>query len=126
MLENFRGSGNSRKGELEFDEVERAKIYWIKKTQYETFNDEIKSLQDKKCVRMGSKIGILYPKLDEFGVLRANSRIERADFVNYNSKYPIILPRGHIVTQLIVRYYHEKGNHTRGINGLLADISANF
>ena len=75
---------------------------------------------------MGSKIGILYPKLDEFGVLRANSRIEGADFVNYNSKYPIILPRGHIVTQLIVRYYHEKGNHTRGINGLLADISANF
>ena len=30
--------------------------------------------------------------------------------------YPIILPRGHSVTNLIVKHYHELANHSAGTN----------
>ena len=73
-----------------------------------------------------SIIGLLCPKLDEEGILRSDTRLEHAEFLNFNSKYPIILPKRHRVTELIIKEYHEKGNHTRGTNATLSDISSKF
>ena len=74
----------------------------------------------------GSKIRVLCPKLDKKGILRSDTRLEHAEFLNFNSKYPIILPKRHRVTELIIKEYHEKGNHTRGTNATLSDIHQNF
>jgi len=52
--------------------------------------------------------------------------MESAEFLNFNTKFPIILPRGHKITQLIVKDFHEAGNHVRGTNGTLSDISTQF
>ena len=64
--------------------------------------------------------------MDDDGILRAQSRINGAEFLNYDTRCPIILPRGTRITQLIVKQYHEDGNHVRGTNGTLCDISSRF
>ena len=126
FLNNCRGKSGKRSGELEFDEIETAKNFWIKKAQNDEFKLEMAQLAKEGRVRSNSKIAALCLQLDELGILRVNSRIENAELVNFNTKYPIILPQGHRITQLIVNFVHDQGNHERGTNGTLADISSEF
>ena len=52
--------------------------------------------------------------------------MENADYLSFDVKYPIILPRGSWITKLIVNYYHEKDHHVAGQNQTLAKISQRF
>ena len=36
--------------------------------------------------------------------------------MSYDGRSPIILPRGHWVTKLIVKHYHELATHSAGTN----------
>ena len=49
-----------------------------------------------------------------------------ADFLPYDARYPIILPRKNWVTKLIVKFFHEKDHHAGGTNQTLAAISSRF
>ena len=49
-----------------------------------------------------------------------------AECLPYYTRFPMILPRGHWVTTLIVKHYHEKGYHASGTNQTLADLSSRF
>ncbi|XP_055585157.1 uncharacterized protein LOC129738006 [Uranotaenia lowii] len=53
----------------------------------------------------------LTPLLDEFGVLRVDGRIGVSDAVSNDVKFPVILPRNHRVTFLIIDHYHQKFLH---------------
>lgn len=44
----------------------------------------------------------------------------------YDVKHPMLLPRKHHVTDLIIRFYHSQGLHVRGVNATLADIRQRF
>ena len=44
------------------------------------------------------------------GILRAGGRLENATLSN-NQKYPIILPKSHPVTDLVVMMHHEEQGH---------------
>ena len=52
--------------------------------------------------------------------------MEHADYLPFDVKYPIILPRGNWITKLIVNYYHENDHHVAGQNQTLAKISQRF
>ena len=69
---------------------------------------------------------MLHPKLDDNGLIRSNGRLGNAEYLDYDTKYPIILPRGNWITQLIVRHYHEKGYHVAGTNHTLSALSQRF
>ncbi|GIY25713.1 uncharacterized protein CDAR_263721 [Caerostris darwini] len=56
------------------------------------------------CLR--SKILSLNSFLDNSGILRVGGRLRHAN-IAYGHKHPILLPKRHILTDLIVRYYHE-------------------
>ena len=43
-----------------------------------------------------------------------------------DTRFPIILPRGHWVTKLIMKNYHERGNHAAGVNFILCKLSERF
>uniref|UniRef100_A0A182XPY2 Integrase catalytic domain-containing protein n=1 Tax=Anopheles quadriannulatus TaxID=34691 RepID=A0A182XPY2_ANOQN len=45
------------------------------------------------------------------GVLRVNSRICKAKQIDLNARYPIILPKSHAVTELIINDYHRRFGH---------------
>ena len=70
----------------------------------------------KKELPTHSKLLCLCPKLDSAGVIRADGRLTYAEFLPYNVRYPIILPRKSWITKLIVKYHHELGNHIARIN----------
>ena len=64
--------------------------------------------------------------MDESGVIRSTSCLEFAEYLPYDTKFPIILPRGQWVTKLIVKSYHEEANHSAGVNFVLAQLSQRF
>lgn len=49
------------------------------------------------------------------GMLRANTRLRFSDDLPEETKFPIILPKNHPVTKLIVKYHHEKEGHEMGL-----------
>ncbi|XP_055589064.1 uncharacterized protein LOC129741366 [Uranotaenia lowii] len=51
------------------------------------------------------------PTIDEFGVIRVDGRMQAADWMQHDAKYPIILPRDHRITHLILDWYHRHYGH---------------
>ena len=66
------------------------------------------------------------PLLDDQGMIRSDSRLRFVDYLPYDARFPIILPRGHWITRLIVRYFHELANHSAWINFVLAQINQRY
>ena len=52
----------------------------------------------------------LDPFTDCDGVVRVGGRLQRAQ-LEYLEKHPALLPKGHHVTDLVVRHYHGQVHH---------------
>lgn len=117
---------NRLSGELNSDEFRDSEIVIIKACQQQAFPDEYKALVQKKSLSCGSKLLVLNPCLDEDGLIRSNSRLVNADSLSHDARYPIILPRRHGVTRLIVKFAHETGLHVSGTNGTLFELSQKY
>ena len=61
---------------------------------------------------------------DSSGVLRCKGRLANADIAN-DTKFPIILDKGHAITRLIVKECHEKCRHG-GVNSTLTELRAKY
>ncbi|XP_053691407.1 uncharacterized protein LOC128739932 [Sabethes cyaneus] len=104
---------------LSQDELTTAEIIVFKEVQQAVYEDEInllaRNLQlptDKQHkLERTSKICKLSPFLDTQGVLRMESRILEANYLPLDFKNPIILPKGHPGTDLLIDWYHRKFNH---------------
>ena len=59
-------------------------------------------------------------------MIRSDGRLTYTEFLPYDVRYPIILPRKNWVTKLIIKHYHELGNHIAGTNQTLASLSTRF
>ncbi|KAK3736479.1 hypothetical protein QZH41_005829 [Actinostola sp. cb2023] len=113
-------------GELTSEEITDAEVYIIKKAQRESFKEEYLALSEDKELPRHSKLLALKPTLDEDGLLRSDGRLVNADYLPYDTRFPIILPRKNWVTKLIVKDHHEKGNHRLGTNQTLSSLSTRF
>ena len=102
------------RGELSPEEVSDAEINIIKTAQRDGFSAEFKLLSCGKILKIDSKIIGLQPKIDDDGLMRSDGRLKFAEFLPYDVRYPIILPRKNWVTKLIVKHHHEKGFHVSG------------
>ena len=114
---------NRTSGELLSDKLKRAEVQIIYHTQVTEFTDEWKALSCRKHLQSSSKLLGLQPKLDDDGLMRCDGRLKHAEFLAYDVRYPIILQRRNWVTKLIMKEYHERGNHATGINQTLAALS---
>ncbi|XP_062714039.1 uncharacterized protein LOC134290847 [Aedes albopictus] len=95
-----------------------AEITIFKLVQRESYPDEIAALSTKASNETGqeaigkqSSIYRLMPILDENGLLRERGRIGAAGDICYSVRHPIILPRKHQVTELLVYRYHQQYRH---------------
>ncbi|XP_062566817.1 uncharacterized protein LOC134229115 [Saccostrea cucullata] len=113
-------------GELNAEEIEGAETQIIRTAQKCEFHCEYTLLKQNKPLEQNSKLLCLNPVIDEDGLLRCDGRLKYAEFLPYDVRYPIILPRNNYVTTLIIKYYHEKGNHVTGTNHTLSMISSRF
>lgn len=104
---------SSRDQHLQPCEVERAKKYLCRQAQREVFSSEIEALETGKEIAKSSSIWKLNPSIDDEGLLRIVGRIDNADIVPWCTRRPIILPRRHQLTDLILHYHHRAVGHQR-------------
>ncbi|GFX79203.1 integrase catalytic domain-containing protein [Trichonephila clavipes] len=93
-------------GFLKTSELTNAMYILIKSVQIVEFNNEINALKRNQSPSCRSKILSLNPFLDCSNILREGSRLRHANLA-YGHKHPILLPKRHILTDLIIRHYHE-------------------
>ena len=94
--------------------------------QQEAFRAEYTALTNKCQIHPTSKLLLLSPFIDEDGMLRSDTRIKYAEYLMYDTCFPIVFPRKHHVTKLIVRKHHEVNNYAAGTNHLLSIISNKY
>ncbi|XP_015765556.1 PREDICTED: uncharacterized protein LOC107344425 [Acropora digitifera] len=124
FLENCCLSKDQRiTGELTIDEIRNAENQIIVQAQQQAFPDKYGMLAQGKNLPHSSKPLRLRPVLDED---KLDGRLRYAECLPYDTRFPIILPRGQWVTTLIVKHYHEKGYHASGTNQTIADLSSRF
>ena len=66
----------------------------------------------------------LAPYLDEYGLLRVGGRLQRAG-LSFEQTHPLILPKRHELTGLLIDSYHRTSLH-RGYNYVLARLRERF
>ena len=115
-----------RRSSLCCDEIRDSEVALIKQAQVEELSDELAKLRRKGSVPERSQLSALFPKLDSDGVMRVTGRLSLNESLHYDVRYPIILPRKHVITKLIVQHYHELGKHVAGVNHILAMVSERF
>ena len=101
------GLGHWRDGEIE--EGETAIIRYL---QGQYFGQDFRTLETKRAVKMKSPLYCLEPFRDNQGLLRLGGLLLEAP-ISDRAKHPVILPRDHQVTELIVRNVHQwKAGHS--------------
>ena len=127
MLLNMRRRDNRNvRMELLPEEIKDAEEEIVRLAQREAFCEEYTALRSGKPISEKSQLIKLNPCIGEDGIIRCDGRLKFADFLSYDTRFPIILPRGHWVTKLIVKNYHERGNHAAGVNFTLCQLSERF
>ncbi|XP_076302005.1 uncharacterized protein LOC143220175 [Lasioglossum baleicum] len=91
------------------EEISKAKIFWLKTMQAETFHSERSQLLNKRPLSKTSAIGSLMPFIDNDGLIRARGRLRNSS-LSIGEKYPIIL-RSHELLTLIIRHAHLQTLH---------------
>ena len=89
-------------------ELNYATISIVRNVQHEVYHHEIETLQSGK--QIGGKLAQLNPFLDDNQIIRVNSRLERGN-LPYHQKYPMILPKNHHVTKLLINFSHATTLH---------------
>ena len=116
FIRNCRRPANQREfGELTPAELSSAETDMIRGAQNEAFGDEIAALSRSQPLPRKSTMLPCTPILIN-KILRSNTRLRHADDLPADVKFPIILPKKHYVTRLIVQYYHESEAHRMGVN----------
>ncbi|GFU56260.1 integrase catalytic domain-containing protein [Trichonephila clavipes] len=105
-------------------ELKKAEQLLLKLVQKEEFKVEMNGIQNSAMVPSNSRVKTLNPFIDSEGILRVGGRLRNSD-INYNQKFPILLPSKHKLTYLIVEYFHKKFLHS-GPQSLLYQIRQNF
>ena len=109
----IRNGTEKREGMLSGSEIADAERLWIKSSQ-----DELKS--DRNYEDLATKL-----KLTEHGgLLRCKGRLEHSD-LEPESQQPIIIPRDHKLTKLIIEECHRKTQHS-GIRATLGELRSRF
>ena len=111
--------------ELLPEEIRDAEEKIVQRAQQEAFREEYEALEREKPIQHSILLK-LNPMLDEQGLMRSDSRLRYTEYLPYDVRFPVILPRGHWVTALIVKYYHELANHAAGTNFVLCQISQRY
>jgi len=99
-----------RTGPLTTRELYDSRIRIISLIQLDTFETEINLLKKEKSLPINSKIISLHPYLGNDNLLRVGGRLEQSH-LHYNTKHPILLPKDHVITRLIIQEAHHSTLH---------------
>ena len=121
---NLRHVKNKILGPLKANELSQAQAFLVKFVQNEAFPKELNLLTNKKSLNSQSAILSLNPFLDEHGIIRVGGRLSLSS-LPYNKKHPILLPKKHHFTRLVILHEHVRHFHA-GAQSTLAAVRQNF
>ena len=126
FIKNCRKSKEDRIfGQLKPEELKQVEEEIIREAQIEAYRQEFEALTNGKSLPKQSSILNLSPIMYK-GLLRSNTRLRYSEELTDSVKYPIILPKRHPVTQLIVKYHHETEGHEMGVNFTLNHLRERY
>lgn len=118
FLKKYRGSL------LTIEELNNAEMVIVKLIQNVEFSREIQDLKKEKKVNSKSKLIALDPFLDKNEILRVGGRLKNSN-LQFSQKFPMLLPRSHHVTNLLIDHYHQHYYHS-GIQSTLYALRQKF
>lgn len=92
-------------------DLDNAEKVLCQQVQRESFSEDIKCIENRQPVPKANNLANLMPYIAEDGLLRVYGRIDAASCLPYSMRRPIILPKEHYFTKLIVMYYHREMKH---------------
>lgn len=102
-------------GPLTQDELTKSETFLLKMAQASKYPDEVtlltRSTTETRMVEKSSPLFKLSPFADENGVIRLDGRIKHAPTLPEDTKFPVILPKDHAITILILDFYHRRYLH---------------
>ncbi|XP_043279309.1 uncharacterized protein [Venturia canescens] len=98
------------KGQLCPKELSVANEKIIKLVQESVFYEEVKELKKGRSLPHSHKLKGLAPFVDDSGLLRVGGRLKNAP-IPYSQKHPILIPKGHHITTLLIRNEHRTNYH---------------
>ncbi|XP_036346995.1 uncharacterized protein LOC118756332 isoform X1 [Rhagoletis pomonella] len=116
---------NNNSSALTVSELEKAEKYIIREVQHEVYAEEIAELEKSKHIPKHSTIRALSPYIDTEGILRLRGRIDEATCLPKEARRPILMPSKHIVSQLIMRQYHQQYHH-QNVAVILSEVRQKY
>ncbi|XP_073963061.1 uncharacterized protein [Choristoneura fumiferana] len=112
FIDNSRQSspGNRVSGPIKTSELHRAFRFLLKSVQESVFSSEIEHLKKGSPNSLPRSLRKLSPFIDEVGLLRVGGRLANSK-VGFDVKYPLLLPRSHRLTYLLISEYHTRFMH---------------
>ncbi|XP_048514740.1 uncharacterized protein LOC105689042 [Athalia rosae] len=101
----------SRERNLTVSESDKANQRIVRLTQSFAFREEIQACRTGKPVPTRSRLLPLNPFLDGNDVLRVGGRLQQAN-ITHDERRPMILPKGHYITDSIIRNERRTNLHT--------------
>lgn len=101
-------------------EYQRAEQYLYCVAQNEEYPDETKTLLNNRedphpakwvCLEKSSPLFRLTPFADESGVIRVEGRTANASYATFDARFPVIMPKNHPITWLLLNNYHCRYGH---------------
>ena len=106
FIYNCRSSDERMTGSFSVLELQNAEMRAVYLEQRNFFSDEIDALNARRSISARSSIAALRPFLDENGLLRIQTgRCDNNAVLPYETKFPLLLPAGHI-SELLIRQQH--------------------
>ncbi|UYV74002.1 hypothetical protein LAZ67_11001790 [Cordylochernes scorpioides] len=124
FISNCKSTNKSLNRFLSALEIHNATVKVIILIQNQDFIQEIGWLRNKGFVSGKSNLRFLNPFLDADGILRVGGRLQHSN-LDSNRKHPIILPKRHHCTDLIIEHYHKQSLHS-GLQTTLSMISQKY
>ena len=125
FISNCRKSHFDRQtGPISTAELNSTLMRLIKSSQEQCFATELQKLKMASLQPFKSNILSLNPFLDSNNLIRVGGRIRASNF-SFDKKHPIILPKNHILTNLIIVHEHIRLLHC-GPQGVLSSLRERY
>ena len=108
FVDYCKGQGDVRNQRLTATDLERAETMWIKSVQRSSFDSKLQSFGGHSVASLLQKQLNLF--LDKEGVIRCQGRIDHST-VPESSKTPILMPKRHHFTELLIMHRHNQVFH---------------
>lgn len=121
FIHNARYPNDKLTGPLTLQELDKAFLTCVKSAQSSVFAETISSLRSNKPLK--GNLRRLHPFLNS-GLLRVGGRLVNCS-LPYDNKHPLLLPKSHHLTNLIIDHFHQLYGHP-GPATLMAILQRRF